>query len=231
MALVSLSAFLTAGHSDHSFLRPCHTSYAVRGENASGKVVPINESLLAHFEKPLRPSLLVGPSVRDAMALEASFRAQSEALSYLMWVLSGLLGFFRLQGFTPADLSLFNQLVTALSKSLAHQVHTAFVCHKRREFYLSHLPAYFSYVNKRSMLESPAVFADSLFREDVVRYLDATSSYSSLRSQQALVDFASWGPSSSSACPCHFSPRRSPNRSPLPSAIWLSFSSPQESAV
>ena len=84
-------------------------------------------------------------------------------------------------------------------------------CHKRREFYLSHLPAYFCDVTKRSMLESPVVFTDSLFcEEEVTRFLDATCS-TSLRSQQALVDVASRGPSST-AHQRRFSPRRSPNR-------------------
>ena len=152
---------------------------------------------MAHFERPLRPSLQLGLTVRDAMALEASFRAQSEALSYSMWVLSGLLGFVCLQGFTPADPALFNQLVTGLSKSLAHQAqvsasHTSFICHRHREFYLSHLPMYFSDVTKRSMLSSPAFFADSLFREeDVAHLLKATRSSSSLKPQQAMVEVAS----------------------------------------
>ena len=214
-----MAAFLAAGRSDRSFLAPRHTSYAVWGEHALGRAVPVNESLLAHFERQLRPNPLVGLSVKDAMSLEASFRAQSEALSYSMWVLSGLLGFVRLQGFSPADSSLFNQLVTSLLKSIAHQAsvavsHTAYICHKRRELYLSHLLAYFSDVTKRSMLELPVVFADSLFREeDVARFLDATSSSSSLRSQQALVDVATWDPFSSSARQRRFSPHRSPNRS------------------
>ena len=155
------------------------------------------------------------------MTLEASSRAQSEALSYAMWVLSGLLGFVRLQDFTPSDPALFNQLVTALSKSLAHQAqisasHTAFLCHRHREFYLSHLPAYFSDVSKRSMLSSPAVFADTLFREDdVSRLLEATCSSSSLKLQQAMVDVASRRSSSSSSFrKRRGSPPRSPRRSP-----------------
>ena len=163
----------------------------------------------------------LGITIGDAMALEASSRAQSEALSYAMWVLSGLLGFVRLQGFTPADPALFNQLVSALSKSLVHQAqisasHTAFLCHRRREFYLSHLPAYFSDVSKRSMLSSPAVFADSLFHEkDVSRLLEATRSSSSLISQQAMVDVASRRSSSSSSSrQCRDSPPRSPYHSP-----------------
>ena len=93
-------------------------SYAVRGDCALGHAVPVNESLLSHFEHPLRPSLQLGITIRDAMALEASSLAQSEALSYAMWVLSGLLGFVRLQDFTPADPALFNQLVTAFPRAL-----------------------------------------------------------------------------------------------------------------
>ena len=151
----------------------------------------------------------------------ASCRVQREALSYYVWVLSGLLGFVRLQDFTPADPALFNQLVTALSKSLAHRAqvttsHTTFLCHRRREFYFSHLPAYFSDVTKRSMLSSPAVYADSLFREeDVSRLLDAARSSSSLKSQQAMVDVASRRPSSSLGRQHCSSPARSPRRSPV----------------
>ena len=172
---------------------------------------------LAHFDRPLRPTLQLGHSVRDAMSLESSFRGQSETLSYALWVLSGLLGFVHVQGFSPSDPALFNQLVTALSKSLAHQASVtasqiSYICAKRREFYLSHLPAYFSDSTKRSLLESPVVFADSLFAEpDIARLLDATRSTSSLRSQQAMVDVASRGSFSSSRGRCS-SPRQSPAR-------------------
>ena len=57
-------------------------TYAVRGDCATGRAVPVNESLLAHFDRPLCPSLQLGLTVHDAMSLEASFCAQSEALSY-----------------------------------------------------------------------------------------------------------------------------------------------------
>ena len=75
-----IAFWLAPGSSDRGFIPRYHISYAVRGPHASGKAVSVNESLLAHFDKTLRPSLLVGLSVRDAMALEASFRAQSEVL-------------------------------------------------------------------------------------------------------------------------------------------------------
>ena len=200
-----VAALLASGRPEHLLLPQRLASYAVRGDCSLGRAVPVSESLLAHFDCPLRKNLQMGVTVCDAMVLEASFRGQSEALSHSMWVLSGLLGFVRLQDFTPADPVLFNQLVTALSKSLAHQAqvtasHTAFLCHRRREFYFSHLPAYFSDVTKRSMLSSPAVYADSLFpEEDVTRLSEATRSSSSLKSQQAMVDVASRRPSASSA--------------------------------
>ena len=214
-----MAAFLATSRWDSSFLPSHHLSYVVRGEHSGATAVPVNESLLAHFDRPLRPNLLVGLSVRDAMALEASFRGQSETLSYALWVLSGLLGFVRLQGFTPTDPALFNQLVTALSKNLAHQAsvtasQVSYICNKRRELYLSHLPTYFTDSTKRSILESPAVFSDLLFaEEDVARLLDVTRSSSRLRSQQAMVDVASYGSSSSSSHGRRPSPRSSPSRS------------------
>ena len=157
-----LAAFLSSGRSDFSFLPPRNSSYAVRGDFASGQTVPVNPSLLSLFEKQLKPSYHVGLTVREAAALESSLRCQAEALSHSMWVLSGLPGFVGLQNFAPVDVSLFNTLVTSLSKSLAHQAslcasHMAFLVLKLRQFYLSHLPAYFFDINKRSMLAAPAV--------------------------------------------------------------------------
>ena len=244
-----MASILSSGSPERLVLPQRLASYAVKGDCALGRAVPVNESLLSHFERPLHPTLQLGVAVRDAMALEASCRAQSEALSYSMWVLSGLLGFVRLQDFTPADPALFHHLVTSLSKSLAHQAqvtasHTTFLCNRRRECYLSHLPTYFSDVTKRSMRSSPAVFADSLFHEeDVSRLLEATRSSSSLKSQQAMVDVASRHPPSSAsfrqrcgspAC----SPRRSPAQrrrqsSPSPSLASkrVRFDSPAPSSA
>ena len=93
--------------------------------------------------------------------------------------------------FAPEDSALFNTLVTSLPKSLAHQAslsasHTAFIALKRQQFYLSHLPAYFSDINKRAVLSSPAVCAEYLFNEsDVSWLLSDTQDSSSLWSQQA----------------------------------------------
>ena len=92
----------------------------------------LSTHLLSLFEQQLKPSHLVGISIQEAAALEASVRSQSETLSYSMWILSGLLAFVRLQNFAPEDSSLFNTLVTSLSKSLAHQ---ATLTHPIRRFY------------------------------------------------------------------------------------------------
>ena len=144
-----LASCLPSGQADFSFLPPRNSSYAVQGEFASSQAAPVNPSLLSLFEKQLKPSYLVGLTVHEAAALKSSLYSQSEALSHSMWVLSGLLAFVRLQNFAPANSSLFNTLVTSLSKSLAHQAslcasHTAFLVLKHRQIYLSHLPAYFS---------------------------------------------------------------------------------------
>ena len=183
-----LASFLSSGRSDFSFLPPRNSSYAVKGDFPSGQVVPVNPLLLSLHKKQLKPSYHIGLTVREAVALESSLRCHADALSHSMWVLFGLLGFVRLQNFAPADVSLFNTLITSSSKSLAHQAslcasHTAFMVLKRRHFYLSHLPAYFSDTNKRSMLAAPAVCADYLFAEaEVARLLSGTQTASSLKS-------------------------------------------------
>ena len=165
---------------------------------------------LSMFERPLRPSLQLGLSVREAVALEASCRSHSEALSFVVAAF-GIAGVC-----SVANAALFNTLVTLLSKCLAHQAslsasQTAFIGLKCRQFYLSHLLAYFSDINKLAMLASLLVCTDLLFSEaDVARLLADTQMSSSLRSQQALVDVAS---RSTGARRRRFSPSRSPARS------------------
>ena len=211
-----IASLLASGRRESSLLHPRNTQYSVGGEASLGSAVPINPSLLAMFERPLRPSLQLGLTVREAALLEASSRALSESLSHAMWLLSGLMGFVRLQGFSPSDAPLFNTLVTSLSRCLARQAnisasHTAVIGLNRRQFDLSHLPAYFTDVHKRAMIASPLVCADSLFlKSDISRLLSDTQTSSSLRSQQALVDVAS--NRSGPRCRC-FSPACSPSRS------------------
>ena len=214
-----LASLLASGRPESSLLPPCNAQYSVGGEALLGSTAPVNPSLLAMFERPLRPSLHLDLTIGEAALLEAYSRALSVSLSHAMWLLSGLLGFVRLQGFSPSDASLFNTLVTSLSKWMAHQAsisasHTAFVSLERRQFYLSHLPTYFSDVHKCAMLAAPLVCADSLFAEsDISRLLSDTQMSSSFRSQQALVDVAS---TRSGPRRRRCSPARSPSRS-LPS--------------
>ena len=112
---------------------------------------------------------------------------------------------------------------------------------KRHQFYLSHLPAYFTDVHKRAMMAAPLVCADSLFLEsDISRLLSDTQTSSSLRSQQALVDVAS---NLSRPRRRRFSPARPPSRSspsrrrrresgsPSRSSKRVRFDSPAPSAL
>ena len=67
-----VAAILASGRPERLVLPQRLGSYAVRGDCALGRSVPVNESLLSHFEHPLRPTLQMGVTVRDSMALEAS---------------------------------------------------------------------------------------------------------------------------------------------------------------
>ena len=209
-----LASFVASGCGD--FLLPSRSPvYAVHGDFALGGAAPVNPSLLSLLDRKLKPSHHLGLSIREAAAFEGSLRSHSEALSISMWVLSALLAFVRLQRFAPEDAALFSTLVTSLSESLAHQAnltvtHTAFLGLKCRQFFLSHLPSYFSEVSKRAMLSSPVVLASSLFAEDdVARLLAETQTSASVRSQQALVEVVSRG---SGARFRRNSPARSPSR-------------------
>ena len=210
-----LASLLASGRPESSLLPQRMCRYAVHGDFDSSSAVPVNPSLLSLFERSLRPSLQLGISLREASFMESSSRFHSEALSHFLWLLSALLAFVRLQGFSPADDSLFNTLVISLSKCLAHQASisasfTAFLGLKRLNFYLSHLPAYFSEANKRAMCAAPVVSASSLFAEsDVARLFVDTQTSSLLRSQQVLVDVALQG---SGVRRRHSSPSRSPAR-------------------
>ena len=241
-----IAALLASSRPEASLLPPRSAQYSVGGDHALGSAAPVNSVLLAMFERPLRLSLHLGLTIWEAALLEASTRALLESLLHAMWLLSGLLGFVRLQGFSPSDSPLFNTLVTSLSKCLAHQAsisasHTAFVGLKRSPFYLSHLPAYFSHVHKRAMLAAPLVCADSLFAEsDISHLLSDTQTSSSLRPQQALVDVASnrSGPRRRRFSPARSPPRSSPSRrrrresgSPSRSSKRVRFDSPAPSSA
>ena len=72
-----IASLLASGRPESSLLPPCNTQYAVGVEASLGSAAPVNPSLLAMFESPLRPSLHLGLTVREAALLEASSRVLS----------------------------------------------------------------------------------------------------------------------------------------------------------
>ena len=84
-----LASFVASGCGDYLFLLTRFSTYAVHGDFAIGGATPVNSSLLSLFEWRLKPTHHVVLTIREAAALEASLRSQSEALSHSMWVLPG----------------------------------------------------------------------------------------------------------------------------------------------
>ena len=80
-----MAASLAAGHSDFSFIPSRSPTYAVHGDFAQGRAVPVNPSLLLLFERNLKSSLLLGLSIRGAVALEASFRHSQKLFPIPCW--------------------------------------------------------------------------------------------------------------------------------------------------
>ena len=68
---------LASGRPESSLLPPRQAQYSVGGGSSLGSAAPVNPSLLAMFERPLRPSLHLGLTVREAALLESSSRALS----------------------------------------------------------------------------------------------------------------------------------------------------------
>ena len=135
-----------------------------------GKALPLNPSFEALLLKPLPCSLDVSISLSECSSLEALFSGQVEGLSHAMWVLTGLLGLIRQEGFVPKDQQLFNQFVSSLSMSLAHQSNVAaadanFTCLKHRCLLVRHLEPIYPENLKQDLLASSSSFASSLFDE------------------------------------------------------------------
>ena len=134
-----------------------------------------------------------------------------------MWILTGLLGLIRQDGCVPRDPQLFNQFVSSLSMSLAHQSNIAsagaiFTCLKRRCRLVRHLQ-----VLKLALLSS-SFSASSLFDEsELSKFISLAGQSSLIQSQQAIVDLAS-------AMRDPRSPRRSPAHSPRSSSLGSSHS-------
>ena len=153
--------------------------------------------------------------------LETSARSQSEALSHSMWVLSGLLGLIRRDGYLPSDPLLFQQLVRSVSMGLANQAnfaasYTTFFVKKRRDLLLSYLPPVFQDVQKKALSKAPTCFSSSLFPpEELHSLVESAKAMAQFKSQQALAD--SLSKSSRNRSPRRSSPdsyRRRYSRSP-----------------
>ena len=79
-----ISSLLASGRLESSLLPPRNARYSVGGGSSLGSAAPVNPSLLVMFERPLRPSLHLGLTVREAALLGSSSRALSESLSHSM---------------------------------------------------------------------------------------------------------------------------------------------------
>ena len=194
--------------------------YGVAGNLSKGKELRLNKSLQAHIHKSISRNRLVGINLFEAGKLETTFRGQAETLSHSMWMLSGLLGFIRRDGYQPSDQALFNQLLSSVTIGLADIAASSaagvnFTTYKRRQFYTSHLPAYFPEPQRDSLLVAPANLASSLFREeDIKDLLDVSNACTSLKSHQAMVEVAR-----------SHNKSRTPPRSPRPASSFSNSSS------
>ena len=202
--------------------------YSVSDFELHGKPAPLNESFeaLLHRAPDLRRS--IDMSLRDTGILEATARAQCEALSHTSWIMSSLVAFLKLDGYVPSDPSLFNQMVRSIAMGIAHQAnasssYTTYFTKKRRDFYISHLPSHYPEVNRKALARAPVMSSSSLFQEEAITSLVTAANAAALvKSQQAIIALGNKSSSSRSRSPPR-SPRRgnlkregyrSPNRSP-----------------
>ena len=72
-------SLLASGRPESSLLSPRQTQCSVGSSASLGSAPPVNPSLQAMFERPLRPSLHLGLTLREAALLESSSRALSES--------------------------------------------------------------------------------------------------------------------------------------------------------
>ena len=78
-------SLLASGRPESSLLPPRQTQYSVGSSSSLGSAAPVNPSLLAMFDRPLRPLLHLGLALREAALLESSSsRALSESQSHAM---------------------------------------------------------------------------------------------------------------------------------------------------
>ena len=197
------------GKADRFLLPKRKPIYHVADLPSEGSAVPPNAALDSHMTKKLANCRSVSLSINECTHLESTFRSMSETLSHSMWILTGLLSLIRNEGFVPKDQQLFQQFISSLSMGMAHQANiaaagTTFSALKRRQLYASHFLPSYPEALKQAALASPTCFTSSLFSdEDLTRLASVSNEASSIKSNQALLDFVSSGRRPRS-------PRRSP---------------------
>ena len=186
---------------DTNMILATHTFYGVVDNPSRGKFLPLNDSFSTLFDKVPSFTRLLGVSLKEAEVLESSFRNMFEILSHSMWILSGVLAYVKSQGFVPRDPSLFDQLVSSLSKGMAQQANSWLPARR------SSAANEGSFTSLTFPLISPLALSDFLFSESVIsRLLEVSCSSAALQSQQAIVEVASKG-SGRSRSPCRSSGR------------------------
>ena len=112
----------------------------------------------------------------------------------------------------------------------------SFITKKRRDLHIAHLPSYYPEPQRKALNRAPANLASSLFDESAIQELvQAASTSSSLRTQQALLDVAS---KSASPQRRYMSPprgirryrSRSPPRQNSPKRVRFSRSPPRSTS-
>ena len=167
--------------------------YKVSGSHCQDPYLEVNEEVNSNLRRKQSGYRQLGINLYESQSLEAMFRGQTECLSHAMWILTGLLGLVRQEGFVPNDLPLFNQLTTSLSMSLAHQANLAasgisFFTLKRRLFFLDHLNKTLPDSQRNTLLKSSTVSASRLFDSDNLnRFLTLSSDSANAKQQQDLT--------------------------------------------
>ena len=219
-----LLSHIAKGRQDRFLLPKRKNIYKVSGDTADGEAATLNVSVSDLYQYIPKTNRQVGMTVSEVAALESTLRYQLEVMSHSMWVMSGLMGMIRSEGFAPKDPNLFNSFVNSLSMGLAQLASSsaqgvAFTEQKRRAFYVSHLPSHYPEEARKRLLRAPIFKSGDLFAEEEVnRLLQVSRDSVSLKSQQAVVDLVARGSSRSR------SPRRSPRssyrqkRSPSPAS-------------
>ena len=189
-----LVAHVLSGKFDFHLIPGRKDIYSVHKNPSLGRGVPLNKSIELHLDRPPAPTCLLNVNLKEGFRMETALRSQTEALSHTMWVLSGLIGFLKRDGYSPSDQSLFDSMIYSLSAGLldigsSSLALTNFVGLKRRQYITSHLPPYFPDTLRRPLLAAPFSSAESLFREeDIENLLASAQARQTLKTQQAMIE-------------------------------------------